>query len=360
MTASTPQYTAGTGLVVDGLTVGYPRSRRRWTTVLSEVHARARCGELTALLGPNGTGKSTLLRALSGSERPLAGECRVDGAPVTGLDPVQRARVLATVLTERDVPPLLSARDLVALGRHPHTGLAGRLGPHDHAVVGWALEAVGAGDLAGRRVAELSDGERQRVLTARALAQEPAVLLLDEPTAFLDVPGKVALTGLLRRLARERDLAVVMCVHDLEMALRTADAVWLLDGGSLHEGTPEELALDGTVGRIFDGADLEFAPAEGVFRLRDPSDVPGGAVGTARVGPDREYGPLLQRALARAGWRVRGDADETPDVGPRASLLVRVTDGGYRTEYRGLHRSHESLGALTRWATRLASGKEEV
>ncbi|GHD29812.1 hypothetical protein GCM10007147_31060 [Nocardiopsis kunsanensis] len=326
--------------------------------MLSNVHARARRGELTALLGPNGAGKSTLLRALSGSARPLAGECRVDGAPVAGLDPVQRARVLATVLTERDVPPLLSARDLVALGRHPHTGLAGRLGPRDHAVVDWALDAVGAGDLAGRRVAELSDGERQRVLTARALAQEPAVLLLDEPTAFLDVPGKVALTGLLRRLAREHDLAVVMCVHDLEMALRTADAVWLLDGGSLHEGTPEELTLDGAVGRVFDGADLEFAPAEGVFRLRDPADAPSGAAGVARVDPRPDHEPLLRRALVRAGWRVRGDTGEETDVGPNAPLLVRVTDDGYRTEYRGLQRSHGSLGALTRWATRLASGKE--
>ncbi|MBE2998930.1 ABC transporter ATP-binding protein [Nocardiopsis sp. HNM0947] len=241
--------------------------------MLRGVHARARRGELTVLLGANGSGKSTLLRALCGTARPLAGECRVDGASVTGLDPVRRARVLATVLTERDVPPLLSARDLVSLGRHPHTGISGRLGRGDHAVVEWALDAVGVAELAGRRVAELSDGERQRVLTARALAQEPAVLLLDEPTAFLDVPGKVALTGLLRRLARDRGLAVVMCVHDLELALRTADAVWLLDGGALHEGSPAELARNGAIGRAFDGADLEFVPDEGVFRLRDAGPV---------------------------------------------------------------------------------------
>lgn len=161
------------GLVIEDMSVGYRRTRRRWSTVLTGVRARARRGELTVLLGPNGAGKSTLLRALCGLARPMAGECLVEGVPMRTLEPSQRARLLAAVLTERDVPPLLTARDLVGLGRHPHTGAVGRLGPDDHAVVRWALHSVGASALAGRRAAELSDGERQRVLTARALAQEP-------------------------------------------------------------------------------------------------------------------------------------------------------------------------------------------
>ncbi|WP_251061628.1 ABC transporter ATP-binding protein [Streptomyces sp. ISL-100] len=206
------------GLRADGLTVGY-RTRAGWgrstrRAVLEDLCLEARAGELTVLLGPNGAGKSTLLRTLCGLLPSLAGGVRIGGRSIAEEPPAALARRLAVVLTDRVDAGLLSARELVALGRHPHTGFTGRLTPADHAAVQWALEAVNAVHLAERPAAELSDGERQRVLAARALAQEPDVVLLDEPTAFLDVPSRVALTVLLRDLARDKGLTVVVTESD--------------------------------------------------------------------------------------------------------------------------------------------------
>lgn len=162
----------------------------------------------------------------------------------------------------------------------------------------------GSGQLADRPAAELSDGERQRVLTARALAQEPEVVLLDEPTAFLDVPSRVALTVLLRDLARDRGLTVVVSTHDLELALRVADAVWLVDRDSrVHAGAPEDLIRSGAVGGAFDADHLAFDPASGSFGLRR----------TARAGVSVDAPPavlpLLERALAREGLAVVDPGD---------------------------------------------------
>nr|WP_219414132.1 ABC transporter ATP-binding protein [Pseudonocardia nigra] len=308
------------GLALHGLGVGYWAGRRRSRAVLTGLDAVARRGELTALVGPNGAGKSTLLRTLAGLQPPLGGAVRLDGEDLLALPAPRRARRLAVVLTERVEVGLLSARELVALGRHPHTGAGGMLGPADHAAVDAAIAAVGAGHLAQRRVAELSDGERQRVLTARALAQEPSVLLLDEPSAFLDVSARVALLGLLRRLADERGLCVVVSTHDLELALRLADHVWLLDrDGRLRAGPPEQLVGDGAVAEVFDTPALAFDPVSGTFVLRGA-----GRAATVRVRAPEPAAALLGRALTRAGWAVVGDGEpadaEVEQVGERFVL----------------------------------------
>ncbi|WP_018353039.1 ATP-binding cassette domain-containing protein [Longispora albida] len=335
MTAPTPD-----GLVLSGLAVGYKR-RGRATTVLSGLDAAARRGELTVLLGPNGTGKSTLLRTLAGLQPALGGEQVLDGEDLTTLSDVDRARRMAVVLTDRVDPGLLTARELAGLGRHPHTGFTGALTEADHAVVSWALEAVGAGHLTNRQAAELSDGERQRVLTARALAQEPGLILLDEPSAFLDAPSRVALTGLLRRLARDRDLAVLVSSHDLELALRTADHVWLVDrDGQMHSGTPEELAVGGQIAATFDTDDLVFDPASGTFVPPAPA---GGTVRITAGDP-----AILGRALAREGWRpVEGEADI--EIAPGH---VGLADG-VRTPLG-------SLGEVSAWARALGHAPRAI
>jgi iron complex transport system ATP-binding protein len=257
-----------TGLDVLGADVGY-RRRRATTTVLAGVTLRAAPGELTALLGPNGAGKSTLLRTIAGLQPPLAGAIRLGGADLVALAPEQRARRVAVVLTERVEAGLLTAWELAALGRHPHTGPRGALRAADRAAVRAALVSVGAEHLAARPVGELSDGERQRVLIARALAQRPQLLLLDEPTAFLDAPSRVSVTGLLRRLARERHIVVVTSTHDVDLALRVADHGWLLDRERrLRAGSPAELVARGAVGAAFDSAELRFDAAAGTFVMR--------------------------------------------------------------------------------------------
>ncbi|MCD7052758.1 ATP-binding cassette domain-containing protein [Rhodococcus sp. BH2-1] len=306
-------------------------------TVASGIDAVARRGELTVLLGPNGSGKSTLLRTLCGLQPALGGSITLSGDDIHSMPADDLARAIAVVLTDRIDPGMLSARELAGLGRTPHLGLGGRMSARDHAVVAWALDAVGATHLAERPASELSDGERQRVLTARALAQEPTLLVLDEPTAFLDVPSRVALVELLRAAAREHHLAVVMSTHDLELALRVADHVWLVDrAGHLCTGTPERLALDGRIGDVFDSRSLRFDVGSGVFTLTPTRDSPI----RARVRAPEPAASAIGRLLGREG-AVVVDYDQPAD------LLVDTGDS-LSVLHAGKVRPIEDLDALPR------------
>jgi iron complex transport system ATP-binding protein len=209
------------------VTIGY-RLKRARTAVLEHLDLQVDAGEVVCLIGPNGIGKSTLLRTLASMQPPLAGRIDVGGCDVRRLTRLDLARRLAVVLTDRLAVGSLTARRVVELGRYPYSGWLGALSARDRRVVEWAIAAVDAGHLAARDFSLLSDGERQRILIARALAQEPAVMLLDEPTAFLDVPSRVDVMQLLRRLARDQGLAVLMSTHEVELALRTADTMWLV------------------------------------------------------------------------------------------------------------------------------------
>lgn len=320
------------------LAVGY-RNRRRDTVVADRLTARARRGELTVLLGPNGCGKSTLIRTLCGLQRSLAGRVILDGTELTALAGDERARRVGVVLTERVDPGLLSARELAGLGRIPHLGLGGRMRPRDHAVVDWALTAVGAAPLADRPAAQLSDGERQRVLTARALAQQPGLLVLDEPTAFLDVSARAGLVELLHRLARDQDLTVLMSTHDLELALQVADRVWLMTpDGRLLDAAPEELMLAGHIGAVFDGDTLRFDPGSGVFVLRDVVAAPR----PARIEAAEPLRTAIGRVLAREGWRV-----EDHDSAGAAEIVVAADAPAAITVHTGPGAARRTdLGAL--------------
>lgn len=308
--ASTTTSTADRrGLALHGLAVGHrvgrSLGRRRTHAVLTGLRAQARPGELTVLLGPNGAGKSTILRTVCGLQPALAGAVTVAGRDVARTRPGDLARLLAAVLTDRLDAGLLTAREVVALGRHPHTGATGHLTTADHTAVDRALADTGSTALAHRQLAELSDGERQRVLTARALAQDPDTIVLDEPTAFLDVPAKVALNLLLRDLARDGGRTVLATTHDLELALRVADHVWLLGrDATLHTGAPEDLVLSGALGAAFDSPQLAFDSALGTFTLRQ------NASARVRLDASGELVPILTRAMAREGIAVTDTADE--------------------------------------------------
>lgn len=263
-----------TGLQLDGLTIGYPARRsavRRAgaPTVLAErLSAVAAPGRLITLLGPNGSGKSTLLRTVCGLQPALGGRVVIEDRDVADTSPAELAKSVAVVLTERVESGFLNVREIVALGRTPHLGVAARLTATDREVVEWALEVTGTTALADRLGGELSDGQRQRVMTARALAQRPRLLILDEPTSFLDVPSRVELLDLLARLAREQDLAVLVSTHELELALRLADEVWLLPGdGRLVTGTPDQVATE--IGAAFDRGRLHFDAASLQFTIAD-------------------------------------------------------------------------------------------
>jgi iron complex transport system ATP-binding protein len=290
------------------LTIGYgkPRCgsrvgvRRQTTVVASGLNLRLRAGEMVCLLGPNGAGKSTLMRTLAGMQPPLEGRVEIAGQDVQAMAPAQLARLLAIVLTERIDVGNLSAFDLVALGRHPYTDWMGRLRETDRTVVEKALKAVQAESLRWRPVNELSDGERQKVMIARALAQEPVVLLLDEPTAFLDLPRRVEIMAMLRELTRTTGCAILLSTHDLDLALRSADRLWLLEaGGIIHTGVPEELVLSGAFAAAFRSSGVEFDAAQGVFRLQRSLR------GTAIVHGEGLPAYWTMRALERLGFETR-------------------------------------------------------
>ena len=259
-------------LVVERLTVGYPQ-RRRFTrsdrVVLGPVSVRAAAGRITLLLGPNGAGKSTLLRSIAGLQHPLGGQVTLGGADLHALDPRTRAARMAVVLTERFDPGLLRGEDVVALGRFPHRARSGSFTADDRRAVAEAFAAVHAQELADVLLAKMSDGQRQRIMIARALAQSPSLLLLDEPSAFLDAPARIELLAVLRRIAAERTIPVLASTHDVEAAVQLGQDGWLIGPGpQVTSGPVRELAAGGAIGAAFDTDQVLFDPSSGRFGLR--------------------------------------------------------------------------------------------
>lgn len=245
-------------LHIDRLAVGYRRHKLR--TVAAGLTASAATGTVTALIGRNGSGKSTLLRTLAGLQPALGGEIRLMGRAIGDYSATALARTVAVVLTERIEADGLTAEEIVGMGRLPYTPFDGRLSATDRDHVRRAMAATDTTALAHRAITRLSDGERQRVMIAKALAQETPIILLDEPTAFLDFPAKVETMRLLHRLSRTRGKAILLSTHDLSIALPMADHIWLVNTGHLTEGAPQALATDGTLGRQFAAEGIAFDP----------------------------------------------------------------------------------------------------
>jgi iron complex transport system ATP-binding protein len=234
-------------LQIDNLTVKYGQRG-----VLDDVSFAVNSGEVVALVGPNGAGKSTLIRAVSGVIPVESGQVRINGRLLSGLPTMERARHLAVVPQARSLPPAFTVYESVLLGRTPHLGWLGRTGPHDHERVQFALEHTQMLPLADRYVGELSGGEQQRVLLARALAQETPVLLLDEPTTHLDLQHRESLIRLIRELAQQKELAILMVLHDLNLAGLYADRVALLVAGQLQAiGSPAEVLTEEQLSRVY-------------------------------------------------------------------------------------------------------------
>lgn len=247
-------------------TIGY-RTGKHTCSVHSHLNFTLHKGELTCLLGANGAGKSTLLRTLAAAQPLLEGHITLNGKDLSSLSERERSRNIGVVLTDKTQAGGLTVYELVALGRQPHTGFFGRLHPHDKEIIGHALEAVGIGHKARTYTAELSDGERQKVMIAKALVQECPLILLDEPTAFLDVVSRIEIMHLLHRLAQEEDKAILLSTHDIEQALVLADRLWLLtDTDGLRCGTTEDLILSHAMDSLFPNAsDIRFDLMHGIY-----------------------------------------------------------------------------------------------
>ena len=290
-------------LQIKNLAIGY-KQKRNSKIVAKDINVDLKKGELVCLLGPNGAGKSTLMRTISGAQNPLGGEVSLMNQNVHEIPPKQLAKKLSLVLTERVHTGMLTAYEVVALGRYPHINWTGRLGSKDHELIQWSIKMTGAEELAERALSELSDGERQKIMVARALAQEPEVMILDEVTAFLDLPRRVEIMQLLRRLAHETGRAILLSTHDMDLALRSADRIWLLPkGGSLHVGAPEDLVLNGDFENAFKSEGVSFNRFSGAFQMHQTNIKPVQLIG------EGEEAVWTRRALEREGYSVQSDAE---------------------------------------------------
>ncbi|WP_342086615.1 ABC transporter ATP-binding protein [Dyadobacter sp. OTU695] len=303
------------------LAIGY-RSSGMGRTVAVGLNIQLRAGNMVCLLGSNGAGKSTLMRTLSGLQPPLAGEIRIGDQLLGTLKPAELAQKLSLVLTDRIEAGNLTAREVVALGRTPYTGWLGSLTRDDNFKIAQSIEQTGITPLLGRHMHQLSDGERQKVMLARALAQDTPVILLDEPTAHLDLPNRVEMMRLLHTLARTAHKAILLSTHELDLALQTADELWLMHpDGSLLAGLPEDLVLNGAFEATFARSGFSFDRATGTFIIHQPID-------NAQIYLEGPEGPLFwaKRALQRNGLGISRYRD--------AACLVRVVDAenGFQAE----------------------------
>ena len=209
-------------------------------------------GKILTLIGPNGGGKSTILKSITRHLQMISGKVFVGGQDLHRWPPRELARQVAVVLTDRVRPELTSCAQVVAMGRYPHTGMFGRLTPEDKRAVDWALDRVHARELAHRDFASLSDGQRQRILLARALCQEPEIIVLDEPTAYLDIRYKLELLEILRELAREKGITVILSLHEIDLAAKVSDYLLCVRGENVAAlGTAEQVLGSGAVEQLY-------------------------------------------------------------------------------------------------------------
>jgi len=235
-----------TAITTNRLTVGYRGHR-----VVEDISLSLPSGRLVCLLGPNGAGKSTLLRTLCGFQPPIEGRVTISGSDITTMNAAEVARLVSVVLTDRPLTPSLTTAEMVGMGRAPYTGFWGRLSDDDRRLVSEAMQTVGIDSLATRRMSQLSDGERQKVMIAKALAQHTPVIVLDEPTAFLDYPSKVAVMKTLARLAHNEGKTILMSTHDLELAAQLGDELMEIENKHIRKITADEVSR--IIGRLLRG-----------------------------------------------------------------------------------------------------------
>ncbi len=248
------------------LDIGYQEGSHGKHVVHRNLNLSVPKGTLVTLLGPNGAGKSTLLRTLAGSQFPLGGNVLLGGKDLYSLSLKARSQCISLVLTDRTLSGGLTLRELVSLGRQPYTGFFGRLNREDKDIVQQALKDVGMYHLQDRYVAELSDGERQKGLIAKALVQEADLIILDEPTAFLDVVSRIEIMQLLRSLAQQKDCSVLLSSHDVEQALMQSDYLWLLTAEKgLQYGFTEDMVLSGMMEDLFPHSPMVFDAVRGTY-----------------------------------------------------------------------------------------------
>ena len=256
------------GVSVQNLSIGYFLKQKKQKLVKSNINQELYKGEVTCLLGANGSGKSTLLRTLAGFQPPLEGEILYNNKPINNYSDSERSLLVGLVLTDKIYAGGISVFDLVSLGRHPHTGFFGSLKKHDKEVVFDSMEKVGISHKSDAYVSELSDGERQKAIIAKALTQECPIILLDEPTAFLDINSRIEIMYLLKDLAQKEQKSILLSTHDIETAIRLGDRFWLMDKNlPFTSGIPKNLILNDVLSQFFDKTNIQFDNQTGTLQI---------------------------------------------------------------------------------------------
>lgn len=292
-------------LHLSNVSIGYP-DKKGAVIVQSGLTLSAEKGELIVLIGKNGCGKSTLLRSIAHLQPIFQGEIFLNNENLLEIPPKRRARLLSVVLTEQQPVASFTVRELISIGRDPYTGWLGSLSDEDNIIISEALEMACLHGFEGRNIYELSDGERQRVFIARALAQDTPVILLDEPTSHLDLPNRINILLLLQKLARETGKTIFISTHELETAIQVADKLWLMEKGKgVTVGVPEDMVLNGSFDKVFRHRSYVFDKEYGSFVVQKQLDK---FITTRVKNPDGLMARWTTKALSRKGYKITEDA----------------------------------------------------
>jgi len=318
-------------LTTQNLSIGYSK-KGKTDVIQSGLDLQLRAGELVCLIGPNGSGKSTLLRTLTGLQKPLEGKTLIDGKDIAFIKQHEKALKLALVLTERVDIENTTVYNLVSLGRHPHSDWWGNVTDQEDTIIREAITMVHMDHKMHQNINELSDGERQRAMIAKALAQDTAIIMLDEPTAHLDLPNRVEIMLLLHKLAHTTQKAILLSTHELDLALQAADRIWLISTDHGVEcGVPEDMVFNGSFNRAFQSKSYFFNAANGNFSMNYPM------TNKVWVTGDKTRMYWTLRALARAGYMVVQDAD----------VRILVTEQGWTFNESDISTVEELLKQLS-------------
>lgn len=307
-------------LQTTGLHIGYHAGKKQAITIAGPLDLSLYPGQMICVLGPNGCGKSTLLRTVSGLQQAVSGSVVLNGRDLSRLKPAELARQISLVLTDSIRNGNLDVYSVIALGRYPYSGWLGILNEADKAAISKAVQMTGTAEFLNRKIDSLSDGECQKVLLARAMAQDTPLIVLDEPTAHLDLPSRIQLVRLLHQLAKESPKAILISTHELDLALQVADQIWLMDSnGHLAAGLPEELVLNGAFRQAFDKDGISFDAATGTFpvHITAKEDVAVYGDGTAAF--------WTRKALIRKGYAISTSAN--------AGIVIRIAENPEATEW---------------------------
>jgi iron complex transport system ATP-binding protein len=282
-------------LCIESLVIGYNNGKKPFQ-LLAPLNASAKKGELISVIGRNGIGKSTLLRTLAGLHVPLKGNIYCYGRNINEFSKVELATEVGYISTDIVKVANMSVYDLVSLGRYPHTNWFGKIDPENHDIIMDAIEKTSLLNKYKKFITELSDGERQKAMIARLIAQDTGIMIMDEPTAFLDVGCKYEILHLLHKLTCDSGKTVIFSTHDLHMAVNQSDKIWLIPNDKIIEGSPEDLMIEGSFEHLFDSFPVQFNSSQGTFSFRNEDK------GDLFVEGDGIMNHWTKKALKRIGY----------------------------------------------------------